>query len=117
MLKQDRMTLEFHRPVEEISVSCKPPAPERSQALRHINHLRIELPNPLHLIFFIQRLRLYHIRTFYNHVAVHTLSLPLWNNSKYKAYEFIARLRLLHPQKLQLAQQTKLSIQLPKPLI
>ena len=66
-----RMPFKLPRPVEQIPVGGEHPALKGiAKAGGNIQHFGIEIADPLHFIFCIRRLPLYHLAAFNDHICI-----------------------------------------------
>ena len=109
-LKQHGMPFKFFCPVEEITVRGQYPAAVGTQGLGHIDHFGIELADPLHFIFLIQKFIngriaiieayiLYNIAAFHYNIAIYSLTLEFRYNSEYQPDKFVGLYGGFDPEK------------------
>lgn len=97
LLLQDRVSLEWFGPIEQVAIRDQNPAAVGSKAFCDRDHLRIEISDPLHLEVFIEFLALDHTRSFHDHEGVDTFTLVFRYDPEYEADEFVRLPALEHP--------------------
>ena len=106
------MPVKLLRPVEQIPVSRQFTADIRfAQRPGNIDHFRVEIPDPLHLILGIKAIGLDNLGRLAHHKGIYPFGLIIRHYGEYNAGKMAADATLAQPEEIQFLQQTELPVQ------
>src|SRR5580704_10232963 len=104
------MTFELLGAVKQITVCGQYAAAVGRKIFCYIDHFGIELADPLHFIIFVEVMILDKLCSFHDHIAVHTLALPLRDKPKCQSDKLVAFFGSFQPKELEFMIKAELSI-------